>query len=412
MLRLSTLFAPTRKDTPHEETSTNAQLLLRAGYIDKLMAGVYTLLPLGLLVYRRVENIIRAAMNELGASELRLPSLHPRSVWDATNRWTELAPIMYQFRDHGDREVGLGTTHEDVLTAIIRTAVNSYRDLPLALYQIQTKYRDEPRPKSGLIRLREFTMKDLYSFHRDEAELDTFYDRVRDAYHAIFRACGLDALMIEASGGSFSQRHSDEFQVLTPAGEDRVLYCPSCRQAQNHEVATLTVGDRCPKGDGVIVEAKGVEVGNIFKLGTRFSDALGAHFVTDGGQRKSILMASYGIGLERLVGTIAEIHHDEHGLAWPVSVAPALATILGFGPDGQRRAQEFALTAERHGQPVLLADVDRRPGELLALTDLLGLPIRIVFSSTTGDGCEWREQRGQPERRSIAAALDQLRALR
>lgn len=410
-MRLSRTFAPTRRDLAHDEASTNARLLLRAGYVDKLMAGVYSLLPLGLTVHRRLEAIIRSSMDSLGAQELRLPALQPRSAWEPTGRWAGLAPIMYQFRDHSDRDVGLGTTHEEIITDIVRRSIGSYRDLPLALYQIQSKFRDEPRPKSGLIRLREFVMKDLYSFHRDPRDLETFYARVRDAYLAIFRRCGLDPLVVEASGGDFSKTASHEFQVLTQAGEDHVLYCPACRYAQNREIATVTAGDPCPNRDGTIQAVTGVEVGNIFKLGTRFSEAIGARFVDEAGARRPLLMASYGIGLERLLATIAEVHHDERGLAWPASVAPALAAVIGIGTAGQTRARAFARDGEQRGLSLLHFDVDRRPGELFALADLLGLPVRIVFSEQTGAKCEWKLRRGKAEPVTTTAARSRLAKL-
>lgn len=407
-MRLSQLFVPTRKEGPHGEVSTNAQLLTRAGYLEKLMAGVYTLLPLGLMVLRRIEAIIRQELNAIGCWELSLPSLHPRSVWEETGRWSSLKPIMYQFKDRGGREVGLGATHEEIVTDFVRHAVRSYRDLPLLLYQIQRKFRDEPRAKSGLIRLREFVMKDLYSFHADQADLDACYDRVKGAYLTIFNRCGLRSLVSEASGGDFSQQHSHEFSVLTEAGEDWIVYCPSGHLAQNREIATVTAGQPCPAGDDRLVEGKAVEVGNIFKLGTRYSASMGATFIDRTGQRQPILMASYGIGLERVLATIVEVHHDDRGIRWPPSVAPASATLIALGTEARSAADRFYGTCQARKIPVLYADRDQSPGEQFALADLIGLPVRLVFSPKTRRRVEWQDRAGRPELVTPTAALKRL----
>ncbi len=407
----SRLFAPTRKTVSRDDVSANAMWLLRAGYVEKLMAGVYTLWPLGLMVLRNIERIIREAMNALGAQELLLPALTPRAIWDATGRWSTLASIMHQFKDHAGHEIGLAPTHEDVITDFLRHHVASYRDLPLALYQIQTKYRDEPRAKSGLIRLREFIMKDLYSFHATESDLDAFYEKVSGAYQTIFRRCGLKTLVIEASGGDFTQTHSHEFSVLTDAGEDHVLFCSACSFAQNREIATVRAGDRCPNGDGVLKEAKAVEVGNIFKLGTRFSASLRATFRDTQGRAHPIIMASYGIGPGRVLGTIVEVHHDDKGIIWPVAVTPFLATIIPIGETAVAKSTAFYETCQKQGLPVLYADRPGSPGEKFATADLLGFPVRIVFSAKTGDAVEWKERTGPPELVTTTEAIKRLRAL-
>ncbi|MBI3115208.1 MAG: hypothetical protein HYZ09_01795 [Candidatus Kerfeldbacteria bacterium] len=409
-MRASNLFAPSRKELPKDETSTNAQLLLRAGYVDKLMAGVYSLLPLGLTVQRHIERIIREEMNALGAQELLLPALHPKSLWDVTGRWATLADIMYQFRDHQDRSVGLGTTHEEVITDIVAHSVTSYRDLPLKVYQIQTKFRDEPRAKSGLIRLREFTMKDLYTFHADAADLATCYDQVQAAYRTIFERCGLKAKIIEASGGAFTKEFSHEFSVVSDAGEDRIVFCPACDVAQNKEIARVKGGQLCPNGDGTLAEAKAVEVGNIFKLGTRFSEALHAVFRDAHGREQPMHMASYGIGPGRVLATIVEVHHDEQGIVWPASVSPSLATIISLGAEPAAAALYRA--CEKAGVPVLYADRAGSAGEQFATADLLGFPVRIVASKKTGAKLEWkRRDEDTLELVTPAEALKRLTAL-
>lgn len=407
----SQLFAPTRKNVSRDDVSANATLLLRAGYVEKLMAGVYTFLPLGLMVLRNIERIIREEMNRLGAQEILMPAITPRAIWDATGRWTTLAPIMHQFKDHAGHEIGLAPTHEDIITDFVRHHVSSYRDLPLALYQIQTKYRDEPRAKSGLIRLREFIMKDLYSFHADEADLNAFYEKAKRAYQTIFRRCGLTALLIEASGGDFTKTHSHEFSVLTDAGEDHIIYCPVCLFAQNREIATTKPGEPCPNGDGTLQEAKAVEVGNIFKLGTKFSEALHATFLDEHGQSHPLVMASYGIGPGRVLGTIVETHHDDHGIIWPASVTPFFAMLIPIGEDAEPKMKALYTTCQKAGLPVLYADRFGSPGEKFATADLLGFPVRIVISPKTGDHVEWKERTGTPERITVAEAVQRLHAL-
>ncbi len=384
-MRQSTLFLKTQREFPKDEAAVNAKLLIRGNFIHKLMAGVYTMLPLGFRVREKVIAIIRDEMDMLGA-EMLMPALHPRATWDATGRWEGMQKVMYQFKDHGGRDVGLGPTHEEVIAEVAKQIISSYQDLPKAIYQIQTKFRDEERPKSGLLRGREFTMKDLYSFHADTASLEQYYERVKDAYHAVFKRMGLMAHLTEASGGDFS-KYSHEFMVEADAGEDKVLLCRLCGFARNAEIAEEKKG-KCTKcGEGMLENINGIEVGNIFKLGTRFSEPVGLVFKDKDGETHPVIMASYGIGVERLIGTIAETHHDDKGLMWPEAVAPFMVHLLRVGAedDGLTKfADKVYDDLVKKGIEVLYDD---RPGvsagEKFADADLIGIPWRVVVSERT-----------------------------
>lgn len=386
-MRQSNLFLKTHKDYPKDEPSVNARLLIKGNFIHKLMAGVFSFLPLGFKVKKKVENIIREEMNLLGAAEIFMPALHPRSVWDVTGRWEDLKEIMYQFNDRSDREIGLGTTHEEIVALIGSKIIFSYQNLPLSVYQIQTKFRDEPRAKSGLLRGREFTMKDLYSFHADQDSLNNFYEEAKGAYKRIFEKCGLRSVITEASGGAFSKDFSDEFMVEAPAGEDRIALCRLCGFAQNTEVASIKKGEVCPGcGKGVVEEVKAIEAGNIFKLGTKFSEPSGLRYKNKKGDELPVVMGSYGIGIERLIGTVVEVHNDEKGIIWPDSVAPADAHLLLLSRD--KKVVSFADKVynllRRNGVDVLYDDrPDAAPGEKFADADLLGIPWRLVISEKT-----------------------------
>jgi len=383
----SKLFFKAQKEFPKDEQSVNAQLLIRANFIHKLMAGVYSFLPLGQLVREKIMNIIREEMNALGAFEMIMPALHPRSVWDATGRWETMAEIMYQFKDKAGREVGLGPTHEEVIALIGKQIISSYQDLPLAVYQIQTKFRNEARPKSGLLRGREFTMKDLYSFHADLSSLNEFYDQSKQAYLNVFERCGLRAYITEASGGDFS-KYSHEFMVEAEAGEDEILLCRLCEFAQNKNISKLKAKEMCPNcKSGVLDKVKSIEVGNIFKLGTRFSEPVSLVYKDKEGKAHPVIMASYGIGVERLMGTIVEVHHDKNGIIWPESVAPAKVHLLLIGeaePDLKNFSDRVYNDLVKSGVSVLYDDRSNlSAGEKLVEADLLGLPYRLIVSDKT-----------------------------
>jgi prolyl-tRNA synthetase len=387
----SQLFYKTTKEISEEEKSINAKLLVRAGFVDKLMAGVYTYLPLGLRVLNKIKKIIREEMSAIGGQEILMPALTPKENWITTGRWDSI-DVLFKLEGSGGKEYALGSTHEEIVTPLVKKIVNSYRDLPLAVYQIQDKFRDEPRAKSGLLRGREFSMKDLYSFHADEADLDSYYEKAKEAYLKIFKRLGLDAIVVEASGGTFS-KYSHEFQVLTKNGEDTIFYCEKCHYAQNKEITEYKTGDKCPKCGGKIMEGKSIEVGNIFKLKTKFSQAFGLNFLDKEGKKKLVMMGCYGIGPSRIMGSIVEISHDENGIVWPKEVAPFDIHLLAiFGKDsGKNKKIEIESgnlfeSLQKAGFEVLYDDrKGASSGVKLAESDLFGISVRLVISEKTLD---------------------------
>lgn len=352
------------------------------------MAGVYSWLPLGLRVLRNVEAIVREEMNALDGQEVLMSALQPKENWVQTGRWDNV-DVLFKMPSQTGKEYALGCSHEEIVTPLVQSFVHSYKDLPISTYQIQTKFRDELRAKSGILRGREFIMKDMYSFHRTQEDLDVYYKRVMDGYMRVFQRCGLDAKIVEASGGVFSDKRSHEFQVLTEAGEDRILTSPSWKYGQNEEVADLKEGDACPDHPAEKLEwKKGVEVGNIFQLGTKYSDAFGMTYAAEDGTKQPVIMGCYGIGVSRLVGTIVEACHDARGIRWPKSVAPFqvhLVTLRGKTPEAHAQIQQ---AAQDLYDALLAKEIetlwddreDASPGEKLADADLLGMPMRVLFS--------------------------------
>jgi prolyl-tRNA synthetase len=387
-MRQSLLFTKTRKDAPKDEVSKNAQLLIRAGYIHKEMAGVYSYLPLGLRTIQKISNIIREEMNSIGGQELSLTTLQEKSVWEKTDRWSDqVLDIWFKTKLKNDTELGLATTHEEPITNLMTDYVRSYRDLPVYAYQFQTKFRNETRAKSGIMRCREFVMKDLYSFSKDEKEHNEFYERAKQAYVNIFKKVGLGDITYTtfASGGSFS-KYSHEFQTLTEAGEDTIFIDEKKKIAVNKEVLNDETLSNLEIQKSDLVERKAVEVGNIFSLGTRFSDALDLSYIDEKGEKKPVIMGSYGIGPGRLMGTIAEVLSDENGLVWPKEVAPYQIHLISIeDKEGKVKVEADKLydRLKARGEEVLYDDRDARPGEKFADSDLIGIPKRIVISAKT-----------------------------
>lgn len=394
-MRQSELFSKTSRSVSAEEISINAKLLTQGGFIDKQMSGVYSFLPLGFKVFKKIEQIIREEINAVGGQEMIMTSLQPKELWESTSRWQTPEDIMYKMHS-ADAEpvIGLAWTHEEAITNIARRFINSYRDLPKAIYQFQTKFRNEPRAKSGIIRMREFVMKDLYSFHQSEADLDQYYESVKQAYLKIFKRTGLNALVVEASGGAFTKKFSHEFQVLTTAGEDSVIYCKNCEYAQNYEVAKSKAGTACATCAKELAQGTSVEVGNIFKLGTKFSEALGLNYTDADGLQKPVIMASYGIGPGRVMGTIVEVHNDEAGIIWPSEVAPFRVHLLLIGHDAEQKnnAEELYKLLLTHNVEVLYDDRDESAGIKFKDSDLIGIPWRVVVSSKNGTNFELKSR--------------------
>lgn len=381
-MKLSELFTRTIKNVPADEEAINAELLIRAGFISKVMSGVYSFMPLGKRVLDKINNIIREEMDATGAQEIHMSVLQNKSTWDKTGRWESAKDIMYQFKDTSNKDMGLGWTHEEPLTEAAQHYISSYKDLPKAVYQIQAKFRNEPRAKSGLLRGREFFMKDLYSFHASEEDLDQYYEKVAQAYKNIFERAGIPARRTLASGGLFS-KFSDEFQVLADVGEDAVFYCEKCGYTANKEIAEeLGLKDKCPKCEGKLKQGKGIEVGNIFKLGTKFSEPFNLNFTDENGDKKLVIMASYGIGPGRVMGAVVEVHHDDKGIIWPENIAPFKFHLIAL--DERPEAEEVYNALLGAGIDVLFDDrKDKNPGEKFADADLIGCPIRLVVSNKT-----------------------------
>lgn len=384
-MRQSELFTRVRREAPADEAAKNAKLLIRAGFIHKELAGVYSYLPLGLRVLQKLENLIRQEMAALQAQEVLMSALQPKDNWQATGRWKKMTDL-YKLRDASDRELALGPTHEEIVTPLVKNYLSSYQDLPLAVFQFQTKFRMEQRVKSGLLRSREFLMKDLYSFHRTEDDLERFYELVIGAYRKIFKTLGLEATtyLTLAAGGTFSE-FSHEFQTLTPAGEDLIHLCEICHLGINDEIKNKQ--KVCPScGRKTLKTESAIEVANIFKLGTNFSRAFNLTYQDESGASKLVIMGCYGFGVSRLMGTLVEIMSDERGLVWPLPVAPLQIHLLSLGPTNGAPHREAAKLYEhlvKLGKEVLWDDRAISAGEKFAEADLIGLPYRAVVSEKT-----------------------------
>lgn len=379
-MRQSQLFTKTTKQAPKDETSINAQLLIRAGFVDKLAAGVYSFLPMGLRVLNKVENIIREEMNAIGGQEILMPAMHPKEVWEKTDRWNSI-DVMYKLKDSSKREFTLGTTHEEIITPLAGRFINSYKDFPLYVYQIQTKFRDEKRAKSGLLRGREFRMKDLYSFHIMQEDLDEYYEKATQAYYNFLEKFGLGGMTYKtfASGGAFS-KYSHEFQTVLGIGEDTIYICEKCKIAINKEI--IDEQKVCPEcGNLDLIEKKAIENGNIFKLGDRFTRACNVKYSDKNGEENFAVMGCYGIGPTRLIGTIVEIFHDEKGIIWPESVAPFKVHLIDIKQKEQ--ADKIYRQLQDAGIEVLYDDRDVSAGIKFADADLIGLPYRAIVSEKT-----------------------------
>lgn len=389
-MRQSQLFTRVRREAPKDEVSKNAALLMRAGYIHKEMAGVYSLLPLGLRVFKKIEQVIREEMNALGAQEALLSSLQDPEIWKTTSRWDgEVDAVWLKTKLANDTELGLAFTHEEPWTRIARDHVSSYRDLPFSTYHFAPKFRNELRAKSGLMRGREFVMKDLYSFSKTQEELDLFYDDARVAYENIFRRVGIGDVtyLTFASGGVFS-KWSHEFQTVSEAGEDTIYIDTEKRIAVNKEVYSDEVLRDLGLNKDALIEATSIETGNIFKLGTKFSEPLGLSFKDESGNLQPVLMGSYGIGLGRLMATIVEVLSDEKGIVWPESVAPFTYHLVELAQGSEEirtRAESLYEALTARGVSVLYDDRDMSAGAKFAESDLLGIPYRIVVGKNSTD---------------------------
>lgn len=386
-MRQSLLFTKTRKEAPADETSKNAQYLIRAGFVHKELAGVYSYLPLGLKTLNNIVKVIREEMNAIGGQELFMSALQDKDLWSRTDRWDD-AKVDNWFKTElkSGGETGLGITHEEPLTRIMSEHISSYRDLPVYAYQFQNKFRNELRAKSGVMRGKEFLMKDLYTFSKDEESHMQDYNKVRDAYVKVFNRLGIGerTFVTFADGGIFSD-FSEEFQTLTESGEDIIYVHEGRKIALNKEVYTDENLKKLGINKDELVEKKAVEVGNIFHLGTRFSEALGLKYKNEEGTEVPVVMGSYGIGPTRLLGTIVETLSDEKGIVWPKEIAPFNVHLVILGTSENTISYSNALYDKliSSGVEVLYDDRDLRPGEKFADSDLIGIPVRFVVSDKT-----------------------------
>lgn len=382
----SKLFGKSSRSAPKEAQATSHKLLAKAGFIDQLAAGVYTFLPLGWRTHTKIENIIREEMDAIGGQEFSMPVLHPKTLWKETGRWETIDPPLFVTVDRHNKEYALGPTHEEVITDLARRHVKSYKDLPFSAYQIQDKFRNELRATGGLLRTREFFMKDLYSFHANEADFKKFFKKAIIAYTKIFDRVGLKTLVSQASGGTIGGDATYEFQVPSVVGEDLVFFCKSCGFAINKElVAQKKIKDKCPQCSGKLDQTNAIEAGQVFSLGTKYSKGMGANFVDRDGKQKPILMGCYGIGIGRLMGTIVEVLHDDKGILWPQEVAPFNIHLISIGnsKDVVSNANEIYEKLNKKGEEVLYDDRDEGPGVKLADADLIGIPLRYIVSEKT-----------------------------
>jgi prolyl-tRNA synthetase len=391
-MRYSQLFPKTQKIAPTGAESVNHKLLVRAGFIDQLMAGSWTLLPLGWRVVTKINEIIREEMNVIGGQEMLMPLLHPKELWNETGRWEKAAGIMYKLKDSRQREYALSFTHEEIVMDLLRKNVRSYQDLPVAVYHFSTKFRNEPRPRSGILRGREFMMKDLYSAHASEKELMKYYEKVKHAYLKIFERLGFSVRVTEASGGVFTDKHTHEFQVLAEGGEDTIYYCGNCSWGANKELVGEGVVTVCPKcGKSDIRQARAIEVGNIFPLGTWYAEKMGVYYTDEKGQKQPVWFGSYGIGPTRVMGALVEVSHDERGIIWFPQVAPFTAHLISL-PGGEVKAQGLYHQLTKAGIETLWDDREESAGIKFADADLIGIPVRLVISKKTGEKIEFKRR--------------------
>lgn len=380
-MKQSFLFTKTSKELPKDETSYNAQALIRAGFVDKVSAGVYTFLPLGLKVLNKINNIIREEINAVGGQEILMPALNPKENWQKTGRWDDL-DVLFKLSGSDDKEYALGATHEEIVTPLGQKFTLSYKDLPFAVYQIQTKFRNEKRAKAGLLRGREFVMKDLYSFHASEEDLKEYYEKVKKSYVKIYDRLGLGDLtyITYAAGGTFA-KYSHEFQTVCENGEDLIHICQKCKVAINKEI--IEDQNTCPIcGSSKLEEKKAIEVGNIFELKDKYSRAFDFNFKDQNEKNIPALMGCYGIGPSRIMGSIVEVCHDDKGIIWPKNVAPFSVHLISLKQNEEAEKLYQKLLNEKI--EVLYDDRDSvSPGEKFADADLIGCPFRLVISQKT-----------------------------
>ncbi len=387
-MKQTLLFVPTLREIPKEAEVTSHKILLRGGYIRQLAAGIYTYLPLAYKIIKKIENIIREELDAIGCSELLMPTMQPKDIWVESGRWQDYGKELMRLQDRHDRDFCLGPTHEEVITTHAREYFTSYKKFPVALYQIQTKFRDEFRPRFGLMRGREFIMKDLYSFHTSQEDLDIWYQKVRQAYQNIFDRCELNYRIVSADSGNIGGKESEEFMILCDIGEDTIVYSDESDFASNTELHNLPIGAPSPDGKGHILHAKGIEAGHIFKLGTKYSVPMKAFFVDQDQVQKPIIMGCYGIGISRLLMAILEQHYEGDKACWPKEVTPFQVHILPVDKEGSpawELAEKVYQELDKKFE-VLFDDRNERAGVKFNDADLIGINHRIIVGKKADKG--------------------------
>ena len=389
--RYSTLLGKTIKEAPNGIEAQSHLLLLRGGFVDQAMAaGIYSFLPLGFRVHQKIAEVIREEINNIDGQELLMPVLNPKNLWEESGRWEAFSPPLFKVKDQFDRDFCLAPTHEEAISDIARRFIHSYKDLPFSAYHIQDKFRNEKRSSGGLLRTREFWMKDLYSFHTDQKSLDNFYLQVKDAYVNIFNRCGINPVIVSADSGSIGGAVSNEFMAVTEIGEDKIAQCQKCNWAANFE--TLKEGEEkqliCAKcGSTEVKEIRAIEIGHIFQLGTTYSKKMNVSFVSPEGKKELVLMGCYGIGLGRLLATAVEINHDDKGIIWPKDIAPFRVHLVGLNLEDntvKETAEKLYAQLTNDDIEVLYDDrIDVTAGVKLKDADLIGCPYRIIISKKT-----------------------------
>ena len=388
----SKIFIPTLKDSPQDAEVISHQLMLRAGMIRKVSSGIYTWLPLGLKVLRKIENIVREEMDQSGAQEVLMPMVHPKELWEETKRWEKMGPELLRIKDRHDRDFCLGPTHEEVITDLVRNNVKSYKELPLNIYQIQTKFRDEIRPRYGVMRGREFLMKDSYSFNIDEASLQETYLLMRNTYKKILERIGLEYKIVKADSGAIGGDTSEEFHVLAENGEDTIAISDASEFAINTElllnegedISTLE-GKPSPDGNGVIEIKKGIEVGHIFQLGKIYTELMKVNVLNQEGRAVDLFMGCYGIGVSRIVAAAIEQNNDGKGILWPESIAPYEVNIVAIGytkePKIADAANNLSEQLQSMGYEVIVDDRKDGYGTKMKDAELIGIPVNIIIGN-------------------------------
>jgi len=380
---MSSLFVPTLKENPQEAEIASHSLMLRSGMIRQLSSGIYIFLPLGLRVLNKITKIVKEEMDRAGGQELLLPTLHPGELWKETGRWDIYGPELLRLKDRKDRDFCLGPTHEEVITDLARREIRSYRQLPLLLYQIQTKFRDEIRPRFGVMRAREFIMKDLYSFDRDFAGLKVSYEKMYNAYCRVFSRCGLSYKAVPAESGVIGGEVSHEFLILADSGEEKLWVCPVC------DFSTTKDEETCPHCGAKLEEKKGIEVGHIFQLGTKYSEPMRAYFVDRDGEEKPLIMGCYGIGIGRTMAAAIEAYHDEKGIQWPLNISPYEVTIIPINwkkPEQQEVAEEIYQDLKGKNFEVVIDDREFSAGYKFNEADLIGFPLQVIVGEKAPSG--------------------------